>query len=67
MAARAMAVAEAGDLALASHLAEYAALAAPDDGAIAETRREVFGRRALAATSLMARGIYTDAANARRG
>lgn len=67
MAARAMALAEAGDLAMACHLADYAALAAPDDGAIAETRREVFGRRALAATSLMARGIYTDAANARRG
>ncbi|MDP3215976.1 MAG: alkyl sulfatase dimerization domain-containing protein, partial [Deltaproteobacteria bacterium] len=62
MAARAMAVAEEGDLALASHLIEHAALAAPDDAGIGAMRRDVYGRRAAAAGSLMARGIYTDAA-----
>jgi alkyl sulfatase BDS1-like metallo-beta-lactamase superfamily hydrolase len=67
MAARAMAVADEGDLALASHLIEHAALAAPDDAGIGAMRRDVYARRAAAAGSLMARGIYTDAASGRRG
>ena len=43
---------------LAGHLAELAWLAAPDDHAIAEIRRQVFAARADAATSTMARGIF---------
>ena len=49
-------------LRLAGHLAELAWLAAPDDPAVAEARRTVFTRRAEAATSTMARGVFTWAA-----
>ncbi len=66
MAARAEMLAAAGELALASHLIEHAVLAAPGDAGIAAVRRNVYERRAQAATSLMARGIYTDAASGRR-
>jgi glyoxylase-like metal-dependent hydrolase (beta-lactamase superfamily II) len=48
---------------LAGHLAELAWLAAPDDPAIAEIRRQVFAARADAATSTMARGIFRWAAD----
>jgi glyoxylase-like metal-dependent hydrolase (beta-lactamase superfamily II) len=46
------------ELRLAGHLAELAALAAPDDPAVHEVRAEVFGRRAAAERSLMARGVF---------
>ncbi len=49
-------------LRLAGHLAELAWLAAPDDPAVAEVRRTVFTRRAGAATSTMARGVFNWAA-----
>ena len=49
-------------LRLAGHLAELAWLAAPDDPAVAEVRRTVFTRRAGAATSTMARGVFSWAA-----
>jgi len=49
-------------LRLAGHLAELAWLAAPDDPAIAEVRRSVFTRRAGAASSTMARGVFGWAA-----
>ena len=57
--------AKVGDAAqrLAGHLAELAWLAAPDDNAIAEIRRQVFAARADAATSTMARGIFRWAAD----
>jgi alkyl sulfatase BDS1-like metallo-beta-lactamase superfamily hydrolase len=52
-----------GALRLAGHLAESAWLAAPDDPATQRARREVFAARAARATSTMARGVFTWAAN----
>ncbi len=49
-------------LRLAGHLAEFAALAAPDDAAVHQARATVFGRRAAEATSVMTRGIFASAA-----
>lgn len=49
-------------LRLAGHLAELAWLAAPQDPAVARARQRVFTARALAATSTMARGVFTWAA-----
>jgi hypothetical protein len=69
LADRALALATAGgqddDAAqrLAGHLAELAWLAAPDDNAIAEIRRQVFAARAETATSTMAKGIFRWAAD----
>lgn len=51
-----------GELRLAAHLAETAALAAPGDREIARTRAEVFARRAGSETSTMARGVFNWAA-----
>ena len=63
LAERAEVLAEAGELALACHLAELAGDAAPDDAAIVKTRGDVYFKRAHAERSLMARGIYAAAAN----
>jgi len=52
-----------GALRLAGHLAESAWLAAPDDPATQRARQEVFAARAARATSTMARGVFTWAAN----
>jgi alkyl sulfatase BDS1-like metallo-beta-lactamase superfamily hydrolase len=49
-------------LRLAGHLAELAWLAAPDDPGVQEVRREVFTRRADAASSTMAHGVFSWAA-----
>ena len=59
--------ADAGDpddaaLRLAGHLAELAWLAAPDDPGVQEVRRTVFTRRADAASSTMAHGVFSWAA-----
>ena len=56
--------APAGDTALrlAGHLAELAWLAAPDDPGVQEVRRTVFTRRADAASSTMAHGVFSWAA-----
>ncbi|MEU7293030.1 alkyl sulfatase dimerization domain-containing protein [Streptomyces exfoliatus] len=51
-----------GQLRLAAHLAETAALAAPADRAVARVRAEVFARRAERETSTMARGVFDWAA-----
>jgi alkyl sulfatase BDS1-like metallo-beta-lactamase superfamily hydrolase len=59
LAARAVELADAGDLRLAGQLAEWAAQAAPSDAAAHEARAEVNRRRRDDATSLMAKGIYT--------
>lgn len=59
LAARAETLAAAGDLRLAGHLAELAALAAPDDAGIHRTRAAVFGQRATTERSLMARGVFS--------
>ncbi|MGH9080503.1 MAG: alkyl sulfatase dimerization domain-containing protein, partial [Acidimicrobiales bacterium] len=54
--------AEDGALRLAGHLAELAWSAAPDDPAVQEARRIVFTRRADAASSTMAHGVFSWAA-----
>ncbi len=51
-----------GSLRLAGHLAELAWLAAPDDPGVQEARRIVFTRRADAASSTMAHGVFSWAA-----
>ena len=52
------------DSRLACHLVEMAALAEPDNTAVHRIRAEVYQRRRGAETSLMAKGIFGDAANA---
>ncbi len=61
LARRAAEVADSGDLALACHLVEMAADAAPDDPAVHEIRADIYTRRRSEASSLMARGIYRGA------
>lgn len=58
LADRARALAEAGDLRIAGHLAELAVLAAPDDAGLHRARAEVFAARTQAETSLMAKGVF---------
>ena len=55
-----------GELRLAGHLAELAALASPDDAKVHKVRAEVFERRTEAESSLMARGIFGWAASESR-
>jgi alkyl sulfatase BDS1-like metallo-beta-lactamase superfamily hydrolase len=62
LATRARTLSEAGEHALACHLIEWAARAAPNDDAIATQRTEVYTRRVEAETSLMAKGVFADAA-----
>jgi len=62
LAARARELVDAGELRLAGHLAEMARRAAPGDDDIAAAAAEVNRRRAEAATSTMAKGIYNWAA-----
>ncbi len=59
LADRARELASAGDLRLAGHLAELAALAAPDDAGVHAARAEVFGARAREEASVMARGAFS--------
>lgn len=66
LATRAIELAHAGDLRLACHLAEQAALAEPDSRAVHAARAEVYETRLKAELSLMARGIYGDAARTSR-
>jgi alkyl sulfatase BDS1-like metallo-beta-lactamase superfamily hydrolase len=67
LAARAEALAESGELALACHLAEMAWQAAKDDAGIAAMRAAIYRRRATATDSVMARGIYEAAARESKG
>ncbi|GAA4911716.1 alkyl/aryl-sulfatase [Nonomuraea thailandensis] len=55
-----------GDERLAGHLAELAALAAPDDTGVHRVRAEVFAARAAGELSLMAKGVFTWAAEESR-
>jgi alkyl sulfatase BDS1-like metallo-beta-lactamase superfamily hydrolase len=55
------------DIRLACHLAEMAALAAPENKNVHEIRAIVFQRRRNGETSLMAKGIYGAAANESKG
>jgi glyoxylase-like metal-dependent hydrolase (beta-lactamase superfamily II) len=65
---RAAALADAGDLALACHLADYALEAAPDDPAVQTAVSDIYERRAEAETSLMAINLFRSAAEyAREG
>jgi alkyl sulfatase BDS1-like metallo-beta-lactamase superfamily hydrolase len=63
LAERAHALGDAGDLRLAGHLAELAALAAPDDKGVHAVRAEVFGRRAQEEASTMSKGVVSWAAH----
>jgi alkyl sulfatase BDS1-like metallo-beta-lactamase superfamily hydrolase len=58
LAERASALAAAGNLRLAGHLAELAAQAAPDDAGVHAVRAEVFGARTAAELSVMSKGIF---------
>ena len=55
--------ADDASLRLAGHLAELAALAAPDDPAVHAARAEVFRRRTEAEPSTMAKGVFRWAAD----
>ncbi len=62
LARRAIELASTGDdddLRLAGHLAEYAALAAPDSATTHQARAEVFRVRSKAEPSLMAKGVFS--------
>lgn len=59
---RAQAIAAAGDLRLACHLADYALEAAPGDPAIRDGVAALYEGRAEGETSLMARNIFRSAA-----
>jgi alkyl sulfatase BDS1-like metallo-beta-lactamase superfamily hydrolase len=63
LAARAAALADAGDFRLACDLVELAALAAPDDKNVHAQRADVYERRAAQELSVMSRGIYSWAAH----
>jgi alkyl sulfatase BDS1-like metallo-beta-lactamase superfamily hydrolase len=63
LAERASALAAVGELRLAGHLAELAALAAPDDAGVHAVRAEVFGRRAQEEASTMSKGVFSWAAH----
>ncbi|KQX12821.1 MBL fold metallo-hydrolase [Streptomyces sp. Root431] len=62
LAGRAARLLDEGDLRLASHLAETAALAAPEDVEVARIRARVYETRAGRETSTMARGVFHWAA-----
>jgi alkyl sulfatase BDS1-like metallo-beta-lactamase superfamily hydrolase len=62
LASRAQELASAGDLRLAGHLAEMAALAAPGDAAVHAARAEVFAARAAEERSTMSKGVFSWAA-----
>jgi alkyl sulfatase BDS1-like metallo-beta-lactamase superfamily hydrolase len=62
LAARARELSASGDHRLACHLAEWAALAAPDDREVHEARAEVYRARRAGELSLMSKGIFGTAA-----
>jgi alkyl sulfatase BDS1-like metallo-beta-lactamase superfamily hydrolase len=66
LAERARELAEGGDLRLACHLIEFAADAAPEDPAVHGIRAEIYQLRRSGETSLMAKGIFGQAANRSR-
>jgi alkyl sulfatase BDS1-like metallo-beta-lactamase superfamily hydrolase len=63
LADRAEALASAGDLRLAGHLAELAAQAAPDDPGVHKVRAAVFAQRAGEELSTMSKGVFSWAAD----
>ncbi|HEX5057713.1 MAG TPA: alkyl sulfatase dimerization domain-containing protein [Kofleriaceae bacterium] len=66
VATRANRLATDGELALACELIEMAALAAPDNTTIQGIRADIYSQRAKQERSLMARGVYTAAADSSR-
>ena len=62
LAQRARELADAGDLRLAGHFAEWAALADPDDREVHGIRADVFERRVAAEASTMSKGVFGAAA-----
>jgi len=62
MIARALEKLERGELALAAHLADWAADAAPDNKVAHEARMRIYHARAMAEPSTMAHGIFAAAA-----
>jgi hypothetical protein len=69
LASRAEALLAVGDddsLRLAGHLAELAALAAPDDTGVHRVRAAVFGKRSEVEASTMAKGVFAWAASESR-
>jgi cobalamin biosynthesis protein CobT len=69
LADRAAALLESGDddaLRLAGHLAELAALAAPEDAGVHQVRAAVFAKRAEVEASTMAKGVFAWAASESR-
>src|SRR5579863_1217874 len=62
VAARALAKFEAGELAIAAHLIDWAAAAAPDDRRVHEARTKIYIARAEAEKSTMSHGIFRSAA-----
>ena len=61
---RARTLASAGDLRLASHVADWAFRAAPEDPDARAVQAEIFGRRADEEESLMASNLFRAAAEA---
>ena len=59
---RANVEAEAGNLRLACHLADFAGWAEPDDPGVHAARAEIYRRRRTAETSLMSKGVFAAAA-----
>ena len=62
LAERALVLAGDGDLRLAAHLVELAALAAPDDLAVHAARADIYRARRDEELSLMAKGVFGQAA-----
>src|SRR4051794_38111706 len=62
LAARALELADAGDLRLAGHLVQLAWQAARDLPAVREARADIYARRADAESSTMAKGVFSWAA-----
>jgi alkyl sulfatase BDS1-like metallo-beta-lactamase superfamily hydrolase len=63
---RARALADAGEWRLAGHLADWAALAAPDDAAAQAARAEIYEERARHERALMTKGVFRAAAREAR-
>jgi glyoxylase-like metal-dependent hydrolase (beta-lactamase superfamily II) len=59
---RAMQLADGGEFRLACHLVDLAGWAAPTDPGVHATRAAIYRARRAAESSLMAKGIYADAA-----
>jgi len=62
LADRARALAESGSLALACHLADWAAAAAPDSARVHAARADIYEARAQSSDALMTRGIFSATA-----